>query len=261
MNATQYSPDFSKQLSLRDREWIEWILPGNRAGYKQYRDVLMGMVVLGEGRRGKGEMILGCEGNGVDLTVPLAPVFAYGAIETNFGTISITLREIQDDQISVEIVSHRSDEVPAEFEEARRWTYSTWMPGTACPQCTIALREVPMHTVAGKQEHFTLAVCQKDKRLWVYDEATQVNHLIPMTNFYNELMLHKNIRDPKIALDAKRLFSELPSFSDSDLTYAFLTYNKLKTKVHVAGSVETDRKENPGVFKKLKEVFLKNKHG
>ena len=101
MNDAQYPSAFPKQLSVRDREWIEWILPGDRAGYKQYRDVLQAMVVLGDGRRGKGEMILGYEGNEIDVTAPLAPVFAYGAIETNFGTISITLREIMDDQISV----------------------------------------------------------------------------------------------------------------------------------------------------------------
>jgi hypothetical protein len=252
---------FPKQLSARDHEWIKWILPVDRPGYRQYHDMLQSMVVIGEGRRGNGEMILGHEGNEVDFSAPLAPVFAYGAIETNFGTISITIREMMDNQVSVEIVSHRSEEVPAEFEEARRWTYSTWKPGEVCPQCCSSVREVSMHTVTGKQEYFVLAVCGKDKRLWVYDETTQVNHLIPMTNFYNELMLHKNIRDPKIALDAKRLFTELSLFSDRDLVYAFLTYNKLKMKVHLAGNVETEMKENTGVFRKLKEVFLKNNHG
>ena len=213
------------------------------------------MEVIGEGRRGKGEIILGKPGDEVDFSTPLAPVFAYGAIETNFGIISITMREMCDQQISVEIVSSRSDDVLGEFEESRRWTYSTWKPGERCPQCRCALREVSMHAAGEVKEHYVLALCAKDRRLWVYDESDQVNHLIPVTNYYNELMLHKNTRDPKTALDSKRLFTELSSYSDDDLTYAFLTYNKLKTKVHAEGNMVPDTKS--GMVPKLRKLFSK----
>ena len=112
-----------------------------------------------------------------------------------------------------------------------------------------------MHTQAG--ELLVLVLCPRDKRLWVYDAASKVNRLIPVTNYYNELMLHKNIRDPKVAFDSNRLFTELASYSDEDLTYAFLTYNKLKTKVHVEGIVEPDNKGARGFLTKLKDIFLK----
>lgn len=247
----------SAHLSGREREWIAWILPEDRTGYRVYRRLIESMTVIGEGRRGKGELILGREGHEVDFSAPLAPVFAYGAIETNFGTISVTIRELMDDQISVEIVSHRSDAVPQEFEEARRWTYSTWNPGSVCPQCGSIVREISMHAMAGRHDHFILAICTNDRRLWVHDASDGVNRLIPATNFYNELMLHKNIRDPKIALDSKRLFTELVSYSDDDLTYAFLTYNKLRAKVHVEGIVEPDNKAPGGFMTKLKQIFLR----
>jgi hypothetical protein len=60
-----------------------------------------------------------------------------------------------------------------------------------------------------------------------------VNHLIPVTNIYNELMIHKHIRDPKIALAYNKLFSELSDFSDADLSKAFASYNDIRTKIHL----------------------------
>ena len=242
-------------LTPREREWIDWILPTERSGYKAYRDLLSAMVVIGEGRRGKGEMILGHSGSVADISSPLPPVFAYGAIETNFGTITITLREVLDDQISLEIVNQRSEDVPLEFEEARRWTYSTWSPGSPCPQCNNAVREVHIRTAKETYARHVLAICARDRRLWMFEETNRVNRLVPVTNYYNELMLHKNIRDPKIALDARRLFAGLSSFTDDELTYAFLTYNALKTKVHFDGAVKVDRKEEPGILSKIKNLI------
>jgi hypothetical protein len=99
-----------------------------------------------------------------------------------------------------------------------------------------------------------LAVCGNDSRLWVYDERTGVNHPIPVTNYYNELMLHKNVRDPKVALDSKRLFLELTQFSDRELTHAFQTYNQLHTKVPFGGIVIAEEK-NLSLFARLKHVL------
>lgn len=248
---------YPRPLTSRERSWLGWILPAERVGYKVYRDVLDNMVVLGEGRRGKGDFVLGFSGDVPDTTISLPPVFAYGVIETNFGPISITVRENYGDQIDFEIVGHRAEEVPEEFEESRRWTYSTWSPGVVCPHCEHSVREVQMHTETNK--HFVLAICAADKRLWVYDEDTQVNHLIPVTNFYNELMLHKNIRDPKIALDSARFFTDLAKYTDADLTYAFLTYNKLKTKVEVRGVLMAERKERDTLMKKIKKILFAKK--
>lgn len=243
MNSHRDNPEYPRPLLAREREWIGWILPADRTGYRFYRDVIEKMVVLGAGRRGEGEIILGLPGAEPDFSSPLAPLFAYGAVEFSVGMVSVSLREIREDQISVEIVSHGSDEIPPNLEERRRWTYSSWTPGDVCPQCSRALREVPMHSTGPDAECVVLGICPHDRRLWVYESSTGVNRLIPVTNFYNELMLHKNIRDPGLALESRRLFTDLPAYSDSDLTYAFLTYNKIKTKVHVAGTIEADRNE------------------
>ena len=63
---------------------------------------------------------------------PLAPLFAYGAIDSSGGMVSISLRELRDDQVSIEIVSHSTGELPVQLEERRRWTYSSWKPGDPC---------------------------------------------------------------------------------------------------------------------------------
>ncbi|OLD62038.1 MAG: hypothetical protein AUI33_13890 [Ignavibacteria bacterium 13_1_40CM_2_61_4] len=148
---------YPRPVSSREREWMDWILPLDRPGYRHYHDLVRGMAVIGKGRRGEGEIILGPEGLTPDLSSPLAPVFAYGAIETKDGTLSVTMREILDGQISVEIVSHKSEEIPSEFEELRRWTYSTWIPGGRCPQCGEAVREVSMHPAASAADRLGLA--------------------------------------------------------------------------------------------------------
>ncbi len=243
MDESSVTSGYPRKLLPREREFIEWVLPADAPGYREYRELIENMVVLGEGRRGEGEIILGSPGTEPDFSSPLAPVLAYGSIEFSDGAGSISIREIMDGQISVEIVSQRSEELPLTSGEIRRWTYSTWKPGSPCPQCGRAVREVPMHSTAGTTEHLALAICVPDRRLWLHDATTGVNRLIPVTNFYNELMLHKNIRDPRIALESRRLFEDLPSYSDSDLTYAFVTYNKLRAKVHVAGAIEPDRKQ------------------
>jgi len=255
MHAHEHNGEYPRPLSPREREWIEWILPSDRAAYRSCRELISSMMVIGPGRRGKGEIIIGESTDKPDFSEPLTSVAAYGAIETDVGTISITLREPANNQISLEIVSHRSEDIPPRFEEHRRWTYSTWVPGTPCPQCNRICREVPMHTTPASPGQFVLAFCTTDDRLWVYDSTSGMVRLIPLTNYYNELMLHKNIRDPKIALDAKRLFRKMVTYTDADLAYAFLTYNTMRAKIQVEGRIEADTQETNILKKTIKKIF------
>jgi hypothetical protein len=99
-----------------------------------------------------------------------------------------------------------------------------------------------------------LAVCVRDKRLWILDERDGVNHLIPVTNFHNALMLHKNIRDPKKALVPENFFSQLHEFSDADLTAAFVQYNKLRKKIDL-GRIVVPRAARGNLFDKVISLF------
>jgi hypothetical protein len=227
--------EFPRMLTAREEGWLRWVLPVERQGYRDAWESICAKAVIGQGRRGKGEIILGGRGEVPDFSAPLAAVFAYGFIETDTGGISVTVREALEGQISVEIVGHRVADLPDEFQELRRWTYSTWSPGKPCQQCEKKVREVRMQSDTGRE--FTLALCPNDRRLWIFDAAHQVNRPIPVTNFYNELMLHKNIRDPNIALNAGRLFDDLRAYSDADLAGAFRSYNRLRAKVENSGNI------------------------
>ncbi len=97
--------------------------------------------------------------------------------------------------------------------------------------CETAPRQVDARTVQGHA--IAIAICAADKRLWVWEERSEINHPIPVTLFYSELMKRTGMRDPAIALDASRLFTSLRSFSDEDIVGAFVTYNDIRSKVPV----------------------------
>ena len=102
-----------------------------------------------------------------------------------------------------------------------------------------------------------LVFCVQDERLWVYDQASGVNHLIPLTNFYNELMLHAKVRDPAVALNMKRLFVDLEHYSDTALAGAFASYNKLKTKIHFDEELQIAEEPRPSLFRRIRSRLLK----
>lgn len=218
---------FPRPLRAKERDLLESVLPADRPGYWRYRECMNVMVVLGEGRRGPGNLLLGDYGNEPDAGAPLAPVVAYGIVETTVEDFTITVRECSNRQIDVEIVSTRGSVVPDHFEEKRRWTYSAWRPGEPSPSTGLPVREVRI------DGDVTLAVSRREKRLWLYDAKTGINHLLPITHYYNELMLFKRIRDPKIALQSSLLFAELDRYSDADLRAAFVAYNRLHPRADI----------------------------
>lgn len=235
---------YPRTLRPKELDALEYVLPADRSGYREYRNHIAGMVVLGEGRRGKGNLVLGYEGDEPDTTSPLAAVAAYGMLETTRESFSITVREYVGKQIDVEIVSGSQGELPDHYEEKRRWTYSEWSPGQLSPAAHTAVREVVV------DENTVLAIAGNEKRLWVYERRSGMALLIPITNYYNELMLLKNIRDPKVALKAGLLFENLHSYTDADLAAAFHAYNKLRPKVQLLPRVHEQRKRG------LKQALL-----
>lgn len=228
---------YPRALRRKERDLLESVLPSDRPGYRRYRDLVSSMVVIGEGRQGAGNLVLGPEGQVPDLISPLAQVVAYGVVETTLDSFTMTVREYIGNQIDVEIVSSSLGEIPDHFEEKRRWTYSTWRPGSPSPSHNQPVREV----VIG--EAFVLAISRDEKRLWVYDGDSGMNLLIPITNFYNELMLHKHIRDPRVALVSQLLFTQLEEYSNDDLRVSFIAYNKLKRKVDITFHTQTQEEK------------------
>ena len=53
-----------------------------------------------------------------------------------------------------------------------------------------------------------------------------------------------------------RLFRELDQYTDADLTGAFLTYNKLKSRAAIEGVLTADKtEERPGLFRRMTALF------
>ncbi|HLF20742.1 MAG TPA: hypothetical protein VI704_08115, partial [Bacteroidota bacterium] len=173
----------------------------------------------------------------------------YGLVETTIGEGAVTVRERLGDQVEYEIVYPRGERVSLGFEEIRRWTFSTWNSSQPCPMCSTRVREVHMKSRLGR--NLVLAICVVDRRLWVYDGATGVNHPIPVTNIYNELAMQSKMKDPRVAFDSWRLFSDLPSFSDADLTKAFASYNNIRTKVPLEDGILIEERSKRSLLKRL----------
>jgi hypothetical protein len=226
---------FPRELDSLERDLLLWVLPKERSGYAEYRTFVEAWPVVAAGRRGEGNYILAEPGWVVDIDSPLPQLLAYGVVEHALGALTISLRERFGRQLEFELEGGSDCIDLAALRQIRRWSFSEWLPSQPCPSCRSRIREVTMATTAGQA--LVLVLCSKDHRIWVQDGQTGVNALIPVTGFYNELMLQTGIHDPKIALDPKSLF-ELPgAYSDSDLISAFASYNQLRNKVALAGDL------------------------
>ncbi len=219
--------DFPRPLRPKERDLLEYVLPVDRPGYRAVRGELSRLLVIGEGRRGQGNFVLGEAGREPDFSFPLRPVIAHGMVEATTDIFGITVREPFEGQIDVEIVSRAGGEIPDHFEEKRRWTYSSWTPGSASPYTGEVVREVAVDRAR------TLAIAAGERRVWVHDRTTGMVIPIPVTNFYNELMLKQQIRDPEVALRSQNLFESHRSYTDGDLSAAFVAYNAVKRRVDV----------------------------
>lgn len=246
---------FPRDLSPEEQSLLLWLLPADRPGYAEYRPSVESWKVAAKGRRGDGHYIMAEPGTIPDPESPLPQILAYGIVETFSGSLSVTICEQSIKQMDIEFVNLQRDEIPMLTGERRRWTYSYWLPSQPCPVCATRIREVEIKTEL--QRRLVLALCRYDKRMWVHDEQTGVNHPIPVTNFYNELMLHKHIRDPKIALDAQRLFSDLQTFSDAELTMAFSTYNRLRTKIVLNEIIHLEQVKQQSLWQRLGSFLSK----
>lgn len=224
-----------RALTDGERELLLWLLPEDRPGYREYRSLIERWKVTAQGRRGVGNYILSPPDVFVDLESPLPQVLAYGIVETDKGDISVTIRERLEQQVEFEIASLGKGDAVQSFREIRRWTFSTWSPQHPCPIGGHMAREVSINTTSGRR--MVLAVCAEDERIWIYDNGTGINHPIPITNFYNELMLQTRVRDPEIAFDPRRFFAHLDGYSDTDLVKAFTSYNMIRTKIPLEDAI------------------------
>jgi hypothetical protein len=218
---------FPRKISSIERELMFSILPENKPGYKYYRNKIEELLVIGEGRFGGNNFILGKENTMPDLSIPSSPVFASGTNVYKDGIIDITIHQESDDEIEFDI-STRGGEFPSSFSLINKWNYSEWVPGNKDPKDNSYVREIII--MPGR---FLLEVAPLRKKIWLHDYKTGVNHLIPISNFYNELMRTKNIRDVKAVLNPNSFFEKLETYTDQEISSAFISYSKYMRKFDI----------------------------
>ena len=219
---------FPRKLSEREKNWLLAALPENKLGYKQYRDIIETLSVIGLGRFGEGNYILGQENDEIDLNISSTPIFAVATIAFDVGKIYVAIHEELDGQIEVDINATASDMIPDDLSQAKVWTYSNWIPGKKAPFDNTHVREI--HLV---KNEIILVIAPAHKKVWVYNSKSGINHFVPVTNFYNEMIMQTNIKDTEIALNPGKLFSNLDDFSDEQLIEGFLVYNKYWKRVEL----------------------------
>jgi hypothetical protein len=244
---------FPRELTRQEKYLLFAVLPEEKSGYNLYRKKIDELLVTGYGRFKNNNYILGKKNTVPDLSVSSTPVFAAGTIKVPGNEIDVLINEEIDDEIEFDISLKNSNIIPDEIKEKEKWSYSYWNPGDKSPNDKKDVREVVISP--GK---YILVFAPTHKKLWLHVCESGVNNLIPLTNYFNELMRYKRTKDPKEALNPKLLFRKLNDFSDDDLINAFVLYNKYIRRFSIDFSKYL---KHPEAYhkKRFKDIFRKGK--
>lgn len=222
---------YPRKLTDRELDWLYYLLPEDVPGYNDYRNKIFTMSVIGEGRFGEGNYFLGHEGDTPDLSYASLPMFACGQIECEQCLIQISIHEIYDNKIEFSINNILGETIPEDLHEIKRWSYSYWKPGSLSPFENDELREI---NLTSNKNELVLALSKMKQSIWLHESHMGINHIIPVTNFINELLLVKKTIVKSDGINMANVFSNLASFTDDDFHKAFLKYNKDWKKVRMS---------------------------
>jgi hypothetical protein len=227
MRENTTAKQFPRELTSVENMLLFSVLPENKSGYNSYRNKINNLVVTGSGRFGGGNFVLGKKGTEPDLSLPSSPVFAIGTNVYKEAMVDITIHEEIDDEIEYDISASSQNSIPETLTEIKKWNYSEWNPGDKAPDDNSDVREIIIN------DDYILAIAPQHKKIWLHEKESGVNFLLPVTNFYNELMRVCNIRDTKIALRPASFFEIHNQFTDDQLILAFFSYNKYLKRVNI----------------------------
>lgn len=236
---------FPKSLTEKEKEYLFYLLPEDKPGYNEYRVLINKMVVLGIGRFGETNKIMGMPGDNIDLNVPSSAVFALGTITEPGKIIDVLIHKISENQIEFDI----SEKIDAAISDTGYWSYSNWKPGEKAPGNSTVVREVKIGN------NYLLAISTANKKIWLYDSESGVNNLLPVSNFYSYLMQVKNIRSSKVVLKPDLFFLDQKNYTDVELISAFILYNKYFNRVKIKEDLTTliqTQKTKKNLFESIK---------
>jgi hypothetical protein len=243
---------FPRKLTEKEKELLFSILPEDKPGYKAYIERINELIVIGKGRFGGGNFILGVKEDKPDLSLPSAPVFAIGTNHYEEALIDITIHEEEDNKIEFDIAVKENSHIPDKLTIIKKWNFSDWEPGQNAPGDNSFVREVVIYP-----EKYILAIAPTHKKIWLYEKESGVNHVLPVSNFFNELMRVLKIKNEEMFKKPSLFFENLDSYKDEDLALAFLSYNKYMHKLKIDYSLF----EKPVKIKKRKGLLNIFKRG
>ncbi len=220
--------NFPRELFKSEKEILFSVLPESKSGYKKYRQRINYMKVIGQGRFGGGNFILGFEGDEVELDIPSASVFSSGIVISNESNFDVTIHEEEEEQIEFDISPFGKIDVDKEIKIESVTSLAFWNKNEKSP-----FTDSPVSEFVVLKNKYTLVIDSSAKKIWMNDIETGINHIIPLTNFYNELMRFKDIREHEIALKPGRFFNEVDKYSDEDIISAFLMYDKYMNRFNL----------------------------
>ena len=241
---------FPREITSTEKELLFSILPQDKPGYKIYREKIEALKVVGKGRFGGGNLILGPAGSEADESLTSSPVFASGTVIFKECIADINIHEEFDGQIEIDI-GLSVEKLPSKLHEIKNWSYSGWRQGQKAPNDNADVREINIG-----DSRYLLVIAPTHKKIWLHEFKNGVNHLIPVSNLYNYLMLMKNIREAGIVSKPSLFFDKHNKYSDYEITSAFLVYNKYfkKFKIDYSGyESESAKPKKKGIFKIFKK--------
>jgi hypothetical protein len=116
------------KLTGREKEWLNYLLPEGRKSYAEYREKISSMLIIGEGRFGEGNYVLGFEGDKPDLSYSSLPVFACGQIKFKECVLQISVHEIFDNKIEISIGNVTGKKFPMHLPKSAGGVIHTGSP-------------------------------------------------------------------------------------------------------------------------------------
>lgn len=239
--------EFPQKLSQVEQNLLLLLLPEDKPGYARYRKFINDYFIIGEGRFGEGNYILGKVDDEIDLEISSSAILTSGIIETDKATFEISINEIQDNKIEFSISPYPDENEIYKVEKVV--TLSNWIPGKKSPDGN----KVKLFPIDGL--NYILVIAPSDHKIWLYEKSSGINYPIPISNFYNELLRLKRETRNEAYKSPNKLFDEIETFKESEIILAFLLYCKYKRRFNFDYLIDkflTEPKKKKSLFSFLR---------
>jgi len=153
---------YPREITNIERTCLFLILPENKPGYNLYRKKIAGMLVIGDGKFGEGNYILGKNDPDPDLSFPSTPVFALGTLYNGTEKFDVIIHEETEDKIEIWFDKDINEITDTSFNVK---SYSYWIPGMNSPFSDSKVREIIIKP-------------NENNKKYLQTKKTKLNHML-----------------------------------------------------------------------------------